>query len=726
VSATTGGARRPTAIPATIVVGVAADADVLPVRVTAGHTDRGPRFGDDVWDLRAFLPRTANQARVDFTTLADPIAVTTAKEYLYSRLHRGVPTSYFSGPSTHPMKITGLVGEFVRLRIVLAALSAAGASRLAQVTTVHLQAVLATWTDRPELARQLVGVLKALAAHGGFLSLDRLAVQPWPGRTATSVAGRVVADENLTERIPEHILGPLLKAAVFYVTTASRDVLAARGQITALRAARQDHPHGKGDAKRALEAFIAARRAAGRGIPATPSTRGDKRPGCPVVDGVMQAPALAMIGLLAGTSVPGRWQARLFVAGQELGYEEGGLDTPIAPWPDTGRPWRARLGMSELAVETTHLRTACWITVAYLSGMRDAEVRELGRDCAFSEPTDDGRTRHKLRGRVFKDRDLAGEQAEWVVLEIVHQAVEILLQLDDDPTHLFGFAIGTRYRLMGDVPEKLGQFRDHCNTLFSTPGALFIPHDIRPPDPQHAHPTDDAGQADADRVAPQGLPWAFNTRQLRRSLAWHIAHQPFGVVAGAKQYKHAAIALFEGYAGTSASGFAAEVAADETIARLDYLEDLYRDHQAGARSAGGAAAGIDAEFDRVARELGDVPGIVASPSRLRTMLEHLSTTLHPGALNDCFYRPEIALCARHATTTVNHPLPLLNTCSTCPNARRSSVHLPALALAADHARQTLDLARTRALSPLQHTALTDHVQRLDHLIAQINQPGRPA
>lgn len=718
---------------------IAHDGDALPEPVTAGHADRGPRFGDDVWDLREFLPRTATHARIDFTTLADPIAVTTAKEYLHSRLRRAIPTSRLSGSSTRPVKVTALVGEFHRLRVILAALSAAGAPRLAQVTTAHLDTVLATWTAHPGWATQLVRVLKALAGHGRFLSADRLPITPWPGRPATAVTGTVRADENLTDRIPEHITGPLIKAAVFYVTTAGHDILAARVEITTLQAARQARHHDRGDAKRALDTFIAARRAAGRAIPALPYTVDHKRPGSPVRDGVVQAPGQRMVELLAGTGDLARWQAQLFAAGDELGYEEGGLDTPIAPWPDTARPWRARLGMAELATETTHLRTACWITIAYLSGMRDGEVRELGRDCAFTEPTDDGRTRHKLRGHVYKDRDPAGEDAEWVVLEIVHQAVTVLQQINDDPTHLFGFTLGTKYKLMWDVPKKLGQFRDHCNELFSTLGNPFIPNDIRPPvhDPGHRaghrqdigpgtgqHPADlgDADPADADQVSAPGLPWAFNTLQFRRTLAWHIAHQPYGVVAGAKQYKHAAVAMFEGYAGTSASGFAAEVAANEVIARLDYLEDLYRDYHDGARAGGGASRHIDAEFDRIRRELGELPGILASPSRLRTMLEHLTTTLHPGVLNDCFYRRETALCNQHANP-VNRPLPPLNSCSTCPNARRSSVHLPALTLAADQARQALHLARTRPLSPLQRAALTGHADQLEHLIAQINEPG---
>ncbi|MGW5663499.1 hypothetical protein ACWEWG_25895 [Streptomyces sp. NPDC003758] len=49
--------------------------------------------------------------------------------------------------------------------------------------------------------------------------------------------------------------------------------------------------------------------------------------------------------------------------------------------------------------------------IAYLSGIRDAEVRELAPDCAFTENGPDGRIRHKLRGRVLTGRKLTGEEA---------------------------------------------------------------------------------------------------------------------------------------------------------------------------------------------------------------------------------------------------------------------------------------------------------------------------
>jgi hypothetical protein len=196
-------------------------------------------------------------------------------------------------------------------------------------------------------------------------------------------------------------------------------------------------------------------------------------------------------------------------------------------------------------------------------------------------------------------------------------------------------------------------------------------------------------------------------------------------VAGARQYQHAAVAVFEGYAGTSASGFSTEVAAEEAVARLDYVEDLYRDWVEGAPSGGGAATTINAEFERIRAELGDLPGTVADPARLRAMLDHLAVTLHPGVLGDCFYRADTALCAKRAKPT-GKPLPMLNDCLSCPNARRSSTHLPRLQQARDQARDALRQAGTRPMPPLQHAALTGHIEQLDQLVTQCSHqtPGR--
>ena len=497
---------------------------VLPQTITAAHADQGPRFDDDIWDVAPFVPRTTRGTRIDFTTFEDTGQARTAKEYLYSRIHRGIPANQLSG-TARPMKITGLYGEFWEVRTILRDLATVGAPHLAQVTREHLQQVLTTWKHHPDTAAGLVGVVKHIAAHGEFLT-DRLTLTPWPGRSANLVADRRSPYENSTPRIPEHIIAPLIKAAVFYIETASRDILAAQAEIAALQAAHGPDRYDPGQVKAVLQSFINHRRAQNRGIPALPQQMAYKYPTAPIIDGIPQVPYAELIGLLAG--VRWTWYHRdlLIDAGKELGYEQGGLDTNMSVWPDTGRPWRARLDPWSLKAELNHLRTAAWITIAYLSGMRDAEIRELARDCAFTEPSADGRIRYKLRGHVFKDQRLTGDEAQWVVLDIVHRGIDVLLAVNDDPTHVFGRSNGQgKHSLMGNMQLRLARYAAHANNLFSTPDQAFIPGD-----------------------GDEATPWPLTTMQFRRTLAWHIAHQPFGVVAGARQYKHAQVAVFEGYA----------------------------------------------------------------------------------------------------------------------------------------------------------------------------------
>ncbi|WP_405501642.1 hypothetical protein [Streptomyces anulatus] len=685
---------------------------VLPERLTRGLPSRGPLLSEDVWDLRCVLPRTWRTWRLDFTQIGDAVTRRTAKEYVASRLHRG-------SLGLGPMKATAAAGELRVFIAVMKDLKDVGAPRLSAVGRTHLDAALTKWKPSPSNAVRNITFLKHLAAHGPFLSQDRLNVLPWNGRSAYAVVGvRRIKGENATPRIPEEVLAPLLGAAVFYVEKASGDILTAQREIAALGAARKGQNLGHGQARERVLAFIAERRAAGRGIPALPRETAHTVPDAVTVDGVSQSPNHRLVSLLVGSGNASYLRPMMTEAGEDIGYEEGGLNTPMSPWPASGRPWHPRLSPFTLANEVSFLRTACWIVIAYLSGMRDVEVRELGRDCATTETGADGRPRYKLRGRVYKgkDRKLSGDEAEWVVLDVVHRAVAVLREINDDPGHLFGYDGGGRngYVLLTNVPRRIRALRDHLNALFSAADELYVPLTTTPPD---VPSPDEEDVTEEDAPEPTALPWDFDTRQFRRTLAWHIAHQPFGVVAGARQYKHAAITMFEGYAGTSASGFADEVAAEEAVAKLDYVEDLYHDWNEGGRSAGGVAQRIEAEFDRVRGELGDLPGAVASSSRLRTLLQHLTKTLHPGVLNDCFYQAETAVCRKRAKP-LGRPVPMLDMCMRCPNSRRSAVHLPRLERAHDMARA--ELTDATAVPRLQQLAITEHLATLTRLIAEID------
>ncbi|NEB51931.1 hypothetical protein G3I48_06450 [Streptomyces griseus] len=173
----------------------------------------------------------------------------------------------------------------------------------------------------------------------------------------------------------------------------------------------------------------------------------------------------------------------------------------------------------------------------------------------------------------------------------------------------------------------------------------------------------------------------------------------------------------------TASGFADEVAADKVVALLDYVEDLYHDWNEGGRSAGGAVNRVEAEFDRIRAELGDLPGAVASPERLRTMLRHLTRTLHPGALNDCFHHTESAACGKRAKH-VRQPMPMLNMCLSCPNSRRSAVHIPRIRLTRDLAHE--EFKDIRGVPLLQEAAIREFETTLDAMIVELHAEGGAA
>ena len=104
----------------------------------------------------------------------------------------------------------------------------------------------------------------------------------------------------------------------------------------------------------------------------------------------MQAPYYRLLALLLGVSESTTrvHHHAVVAAANELGYQSGGLDTPIAAARHRP-PVAATPGPDALWHEVYHLRTACWISIAYLSGMRDAK-------CTHREPpTAAGSTSHQ-------------------------------------------------------------------------------------------------------------------------------------------------------------------------------------------------------------------------------------------------------------------------------------------------------------------------------------------
>jgi hypothetical protein len=96
-----------------------------------------------------------------------------------------------------------------------------------------------------------------------------------------------------------------------------------------------------------------------------------------------------------------------------------------------------------------------------------------------------------------------------------------------------------------------------------------------------------------------GAPWPLNSLQFRRTLAWHIANQPFGVVAGKIQYQHVSVATFEGYAGQSESGFRSEIEAERQLQQMEDIVDRYEEYCRRVKATGPGAAHVRNIFGEV-------------------------------------------------------------------------------------------------------------------------------
>lgn len=386
-----------------------AGADVRALRLArTWHADRPPVFGDEVWQLGwAQTRRNVPPATLvlDFRRIADPVQRVTAKEYLYARLNERV-----AGIKRNlPVQVVRQELNFLLALFSYLDREQAG-MRLSAVTQDVLDAYR-LWcqhgghgTGRPIRAAAVanyIGVIVRLALCGGFLTHDRLEIVPWRGRTPYVVAGVVEATENATPRIPEDVLGGLLRWSLFYVEVAGADVLAAGAEIAAMEGRRQT----PGPPLEKLRRWISDRRCAGRGIPAVFGHAKSGDGGFAVGDLRVNRPLVVrMAGLSEFDHVDTGLRHRLLEAAvEELGLELGGLDTTMSENPSTGCPWRGPVTPQDLVVERRMLQAACYVVCAYLSGMRDSEVQELRRGChEVSRSADGVIERHKLRGRTFK------------------------------------------------------------------------------------------------------------------------------------------------------------------------------------------------------------------------------------------------------------------------------------------------------------------------------------
>lgn len=615
------------------------------------------RFGDGTWVLTPAVHQQHQPAvKLDFATIPVPFR-DAAKEVFYALLAGDPP----AGQGTWSIATIRLM--FSAVRHFLCWASDQDITSLAGFTVQNARAYHAHVTAQRFSGVNLRNKWNAACLFWSCraaLSTGALPFDPGSVIAGPPGAGRRIRAENATSRFPEHVIAPLLTWALWWVDEASGDILRGCAEWAGLNA------HTRGNRTRRGEAPARDIITGLAGVPG--GYRATRRP-LPSAGGHVNIRHLA---LETGCSPAGLQAASHLTAIGDAVRDCGLADsTYLRTRPAArlgGSPWLPALRYQDLPHYVRLLCAAAYVTIAYLSGMRDSEVKHLQRGCLHTSRDEAGSiVRRKITSLAFKDEeDMAGVEATWIVTEPVARAVAVLEALHD-PSQAYLFAIPlTSQHYRREVSNAAITTKTTSRDL-----AAFITWTndccLR-----HQRP---------DAIGGGGQP-QISTRQFRRTLAWFIARQPGGTIAGALQYRHVQPGVFEGYAGTSASGFRAEVEAEQALARGEKLSDMVTTRDC-RRLAGPAAARAEArlaEFERQARFTGK---IITDRSRLARLMTRHDPHIYPGEFVTCVYDPDKALCRRsdgqHGPSLPDcQPLECNNVALTVGNTQALTGHLGTL------------------------------------------------
>ncbi len=326
-----------------------------------------------------------------------------------------------------------------------------------------------------------------------------------------------------------------------------------------------------------------------------------------------------------------------------------------------------------------------------------------------------------IDGHTFKRAGAAGRPKTWVVLPEVHNALQALEQLDKvvdrlprpRTGHKNSHLLFKRHLGVRNGDHALGaQINAWLNEFLRTANALCDEASARASD-------SDRAVIEANfRIAglPDGRAWRLVTKQFRRTIAWYIATEPFGTVAGMRQFGHIREVTFLGYAGTKEAGFRDEIEEAEEIGLVRDLVEMYELHLAGQPLAGPHGRSLVAKFDEVTKQLA---GKVVDDARFRKMLRNVAHRIYPGLLNDCFFDASKALCIKKRVGDEVADSPVFAHCDweKCPNSCFWTKHRPALESALSDA---VSYSSERRLSSNQKDALELVIAKLVRSIGALD------
>lgn len=651
-------------------------------------------YADDDWSLAPLIANPgAARVGVDWSGFPDAFREE-MRLAAWMMINTALPTSVLVGhPAWHPrLGAHGIYDTVRRWQHFARWLTKQGLSGLGACTAETFTAYAAHRARRPRATRddatkELVALTRLWAFDSASQHPAGLVMPPWQQYgvddylPAVPTVGR---GENSREPVPAATMGPLLIWALRGVEDFADDILAAWAEVQRLTE-QADQTTGTKKSMARLTRYLDQLVEHGAPVP----TRWQK--------GEHQVSA-TYIAALVGCS-PKQINSHLRTERRE-GFRDYTqrhpgpcpLSTPVTG-RISGQPWTDALDFTEISQLMRHLSAACFIVLAYLTGMRPGEVMALESGCC-PKPASPGR--HLIKGRVFKgvlDQDgnhhSAGQVREvpWVAIAPVVSAIRVLERIAPHGL-LFDAAAHAIPRGRTSTGRALTSeaMRSRIEDFVTWAGDLAVrmgrPHEAVPDDPHGA----------------------IGMARFRRSLAWHIARRPGGLVALAVQYGHLRTAVSAGYAARGRDGIHELLDIETARATADTLTTLHEDLAAGAGISGPAAR-------RAIHASAQAPSFAGSVRTHRQALDILGNPAltvydNPHAFLMCVYNRDRALCQQIDTADA----PRLDRCRpACANIARTDRH-------ADDLVQHMQALENQAASEAVPGPLADRLaQRAAHL-----------
>ena len=690
---------------------------------------RRPMFDDDFWDFTHVVGLPNQLAKVSrrfqFTPIINADWRLVAKEQIVAMLaprHDAVaplPRAYRT-----PLHLGSAFGRLAELTRFLNWLTEQGVASLVEVDDERCQAYLAhrryvrddndvvVGQRSPATRRGAAQTIVDLVNHRELFTADRVTAQlrPWGGAAPSAIAEMPSrAGQNKTPPVNDSVLQPMLAAAGYLVSVLGPHAIELSRQVKdadhrwSLRAG--EHVATSRLPSNEIAQLLADYERRGEPLPLLPEhTVRDRLAGGWSVDDPLTPIALGLLARQAGfTQFWSHWvpqlrdqiEATLRVVGAQrpFGREAMAIDRADS---DGVIGWTVPLNRAQAVALVGIVRTAAIIIIAAVSGMRSSELMELQIGCCRPpELFDPGLVRYRLASRVVKGQPLGGVADEWVVIEEVYRAAELLERLHDNAqpgAPLLGrFSFDVRYQwfrswVNGPAGQRLG-----LTSIPETPVSL---------------------------------------RALRRTLAIELAYRPGGILAAKIHLKHVAVATTEGYAsrpGGAQAELLSEINKHESERNLELVWAEFRNYQQGILPAGPGARELTAFFAHVDAKLSLTDAAAAkvqsADREVLNLLSKRANTLHLGVANYCWFTdPSRALCLKLAGTPhADKPLAGMCDSARCPQATHHPTHRDVWA---EHAETTKTFLG--GLGPTRKTErsrLQDTHDRAQRVLAEIDAAG---